>query len=304
MYRLDRTHWMLLAALQQSGTITLAAASLNITQSAASQRLGEAERRLGVSLVRKEGRALMLTPAGATIAKAATTTAPMLQAAESDAIWQGKLSRNRVRVAWSHFDPSRLASKLLTAGREMQPCVNVELVRVASEAPTSALNGQSADLMLAPGEGHGPRLTALTSMTLCQDRLVAVVKRDSALADKAVMTPEDFDGERFLTYDLRPEPGWEYETFFARGQRFPSQVSRVESTELICQLIASGQGASILPALCVEFSAWRAKLCIVELDVAPITFPWQIHIMPGQETEASLAFVLAETIVADMTTIS
>lgn len=56
MNLLDQTHWALLGTLHEGRTVTEAAALLGITQSAATQRLREAERRMGVPLVSKAGR--------------------------------------------------------------------------------------------------------------------------------------------------------------------------------------------------------------------------------------------------------
>ncbi|MBB3139699.1 LysR family transcriptional regulator [Halomonas organivorans] len=294
---LDRTHWMLLAALKESGSITLAASTLNITQSAASQRLREAERRLGVRLVIKQGRALVLTEAGETIATAARAAAPMLQSAESDAIWQGKRSVNRVRVAWSHFDSSGLASMLLRLGRRMEPRVDLEFVRVSGERPAASLGSDVADLMLLPGAIEVPNLD---SRRLFRDRLVAVVAANSLLCSRQALSPEDFQGERFLTYGLRPEPGWEYDLFFERGRRFPTEVSRIESIELICCLVASGEGISILPSFCVSRSAWAPGLRSIELDGPPIVFEWIAGFTRGEEATPSLAARLVEAIMSDL----
>lgn len=297
MNMLGRTHWLLLAALKDSGSITLAAASLNITQSAASQRLSEAERRLGVRLAVKQGRGLVLTEAGETIAAAARVATPLLQSAESDAIWQGKRSANRVRVAWTHFDPSGLASMLLRLGSRMEPSLDLEFVRVPSERPASPLGSDVADLVLLPGAMAVPNLD---SRGLLRDRLVAVVGAGSHLAARERMSPEDFHGERFLTYGLRPEAGWEYDLFFERGRRFPTGVSRVESTELICQLVARGDGVSILPSLCVTMSAWAERLRAIELDVTPITFEWRARYTSDEGGEPSRAGRLVEAMAADI----
>ncbi len=63
---LDRAHYQLLLALDRRGTISAAATELFITQSAASQRLREAERRLGFPLTTRQGRTVALTPAAQT----------------------------------------------------------------------------------------------------------------------------------------------------------------------------------------------------------------------------------------------
>lgn len=286
MNLLERTHWMLLAALKESGSITAAAAALHITQSAASQRLAEAERRLGVRLAVKQGRGLVLTEAGETIAGAAISAAPLLQAAEADAIWEGKRSESRVRVAWPHFDMPGLAALLITLSGRIDPAPSLEFVRTSSEHLTAPFAQGMADFVCLPGDMHLPYLE---NIALFEDHLVAVVCPDSSLAQRSSITPEDFEGQRFLTYGLRPEPGWEYDLFFERGRRFPAEMVKVESTELICKLVSLGAGITILPAFCVRQSAFAGAVSVLELDMPAIRFLWRAWFTgtEGDETQAT-----------------
>ncbi|MEM8704642.1 MAG: LysR family transcriptional regulator, partial [Pseudomonadota bacterium] len=57
-------HLTLLTALSETGSMTVSASRLGITQSAASHRLREAERRIGVALVQRGDTGLQLTPEG------------------------------------------------------------------------------------------------------------------------------------------------------------------------------------------------------------------------------------------------
>lgn len=296
MHWLDRTHWMLLDALKSGGSISEAAILLNITQPAASQRLAEAERRLGVKLAVKRGRTLELTEAGKTIAKAASIAKPQLLSAEAEAIWQGKRASSRLSVAWSAFDPPKLANALMRLSSTLEPPMDIEFIRTQGDQPITALSNKSAQLILLPGALNSP---AVTSLQLCHDRLVAVVAKDSPLAALNKITPTDMAGLRFLTYGLRPEEGWEYDHFFDRGRNFPAVVSKIESTELICQLVGDDWGVSILPTLCVQLSAYREQLKTIELDIDAITFYWYAHYLQGGEG-AEAAGEIAERLRVDM----
>ena len=58
---LDRPHLELLQALADHQTLRAAATSINLSPSAASRRLDDAERRVGVALTHTPGRSLELT---------------------------------------------------------------------------------------------------------------------------------------------------------------------------------------------------------------------------------------------------
>lgn len=62
--RLGANHLALLGVLAETGSLTVAAQRLGITQSAASHRLREAERRTGVALARKAPGGVWLTQEG------------------------------------------------------------------------------------------------------------------------------------------------------------------------------------------------------------------------------------------------
>ena len=66
---LERQHIDLLVALRHSGKLATAAQLVHISASAASHRLKEAERRLGVALTATDGRSIRLTPAGLHLAE-------------------------------------------------------------------------------------------------------------------------------------------------------------------------------------------------------------------------------------------
>src|SRR5262245_24721367 len=60
---LEIRHLAMVVALAETGSVTRAASKLGITQSAVTHRISEAQRRLGVTLVKKVGRRIFLTPA-------------------------------------------------------------------------------------------------------------------------------------------------------------------------------------------------------------------------------------------------
>lgn len=273
MQLLDIAHWSLICALKDQETLSAAAASLGITQSAATQRLREAERRLGVALARKNGRSLELTDAGQTVAKAGQSSLPLLRQAESDAIWQGKRNTSQLTLALGHFDPPGLSIRLIRACQAALPGISVQLAKVANEQMISAIAGGRADFAFLPGAPANPDIPRRFA---ARDRLVAVFPKGSGPRAGETMAPQHFAGKTFLTYGLRPEPGWEYDLFFERGKSFPGKAVKIESTELICQMVSQGMGASILPSACVAASAHASEIDVAEFGSDQIRFDWFI----------------------------
>nr|WP_319383703.1 LysR family transcriptional regulator [uncultured Roseibium sp.] len=271
MQLLDIAHWSLLCTLKDRETLSSAAASLGITQSAATQRLREAERRLGVALARKNGRSLELTEAGRTIATAGQSTLALLRQAESDAIWQGKRNARQLTLGLSHFDPANLTIRLIHMCQQALPGTSVQLEKMPNDQLVAAVAGGNADLAFLPGL---PALPDLPRTLAARDRLVAVFPKGEGPRTGETLAPLHFSGKTFLTYGLRPEPGWEYDLFFERGKSFPGKAVKIESTELICQMVSQGMGASILPGVCVAESAFSTRIDVAEFGSDQIRFDW------------------------------
>ncbi len=114
MHSLDRIHYQLLMAVHRHGTISNAAAVLHITQSAASQRLVQAERRLGVALTAKNGRTVSLTLAALHLIQAGGQSERLLEAAEAEALWLDHSSAPTLRLAVGVHDSLWWLPQVLT----------------------------------------------------------------------------------------------------------------------------------------------------------------------------------------------
>ncbi|MGF1529424.1 MAG: LysR family transcriptional regulator [Candidatus Competibacterales bacterium] len=270
---LDRSHWTLLAALRREETLTGAAEALGITQSAASQRLREAERRLGIPLAERRGKRVSLNPGGLRIAEAGAVLEQLLTTAERDAVWIGRRTPTPLRIAWTHYDALEHAALMAESGARIEGGVAVEFVRTTAGDPARWLMGGDADVAVLP-RMHTSR--ALLSRALVADRLVAVAPRALVAPGCTTLGPEDFADRPFLTYGLLPEPGWEYERFFAGSRFVPSQLVMVESTEVILALVARGQGLSILPRRSIPSQLPGGLRCL-DLAGPPIALEWRLH---------------------------
>ncbi|MBP1325590.1 molybdate transport repressor ModE-like protein [Leucobacter exalbidus] len=78
---IDSTELRILHALATTGSLTAAAASLNLSQPAVSQRIKRVESRLGVPLIERSGRGIRLTTAGTILADHGRTVVAEIDAA-------------------------------------------------------------------------------------------------------------------------------------------------------------------------------------------------------------------------------
>lgn len=238
--QLDRAHLELLEALADNSTLSAASSHINLSASAASRRLQEASRRIGVRLVETEGRSVRLTAAGRLIADAATDSNRRLAEAELAARWLASGDTVPFRIGVGFYDQVGW----LIPPHETVAC---EVIRspTARAADTRIQRRVDATIdVVAPGNHDGE--------VLHHDELVLVVPSAHPLADSRAVAADDLADERYMASNPNPLPGFEFERFFVPGRGGARLIVQVESFSCALDLIARGDGVSIQPRRAIE----------------------------------------------------
>ena len=164
---LERQHVDLLVALRHSGKLATAAELVHISASAASHRLKEAERRLGVALTTTEGRSIRLTAAGLHLAEVGEIARRNLRSAEETARWMNSADRPAVRIALDFYDTAPWFEQLI--GLHDLP-TDVDFLRVGHEQTVESVTRRVTDLGIVVLAAKIPEGNVLSA-----DPLVGVV---------------------------------------------------------------------------------------------------------------------------------
>jgi LysR family transcriptional regulator for metE and metH len=273
MNYLDRRHYQLLIAVSRHRQLTRAADDLGLTQPAASHQIREAERRLGITLFKRTGRSMELTPAAERLLMAGLYAEDTLRKAELDAVEMDRNSRPILRAALGNYDNVNWLAAALEAVGTINSDARIELLRVSNLELRNALATGKADCFIAPHDDH---FNDLKSATLFEDELVAIFPPGTPNSNGAV-TAADFDGWRYIAFQSHPSPGFEYERFFQRGEFIPRDVFQAETSSGIVSLVAAGLGASILPSWCMD-TEYRAGLVSPRsLAPEPLHIKWELY---------------------------
>ena len=258
---LDRIHLELLRALTEHHTLRDAATSINLSPSAASRRLHDAERRVGVALTRSGGRSLELTAAGRFLADAARKADRLLTNAEIDARWLDRAAARPIRLGLSFFD---------TIGWTIDPSTAVEVFRTTQRGWPGSLTDGTLDLVIDVGDSA----PGISRTPLADDRLVAVVPPGHDLvSERRPVDGPDFEAPTYFASAIEPRAGFEFEQLFRPSNSVPANIVRVESAAFALDLVAAGRGVSIQPSLT---TAHRSDVTTLEL-ARPITARWFAH---------------------------
>ncbi|MEM8706407.1 MAG: LysR family transcriptional regulator [Actinomycetota bacterium] len=258
---LDRNHLELLRALTEHPTLRAAATSINLSPSAASRRLHDAERRVGVALTRADGRSLELTDAGRYLADAARDADRLLAEAEVAARWLDRGTIDPVRIGLGFHD---------TIAWAIEADAATEVLRTTERGWPGAISDGSLDLVVDVGDVA----PGLPRTALADDRLVAVLApTDPRAGSGRPIDGPDLAEPTYFASSVEPRRGFEFEELFRPSGSSPGDIVRVESAAYALDLVAAGRGVTIQPSLTV---ARRHDLAVVEL-ARPIGVTWWAH---------------------------
>lgn len=275
---LDRHHFQLLLALSETGSLGRAAELLSISPSAASHRLKEAERRLGVTLTEPRGRSLRLTGSGSHLADAAAIAEDVLRSGEEISRWLGSTAPATVRLALDFLDRAPWFDLFGGTGRFP---FRVDLVRVGFRGVVDAVARHVVDagiVVVPDNEEEG-------EFVIARDELAAAVPTNHPAADRGVLVPGEIEEMTYLTTGGIPQPGYEVFGFMQPAGVYPSEFVLIESIWATLQLVAAGRGLTIQPRMALE-PAFDGT-AVVPLKGVSIPVRWEAVARPdhGPETE-------------------
>lgn len=259
---IELRHLRLIQAVAATGSMTAAARHLHLTQSALSHQLRELEERLGVALVDRSARPLRLTQAGRVLEETATQVLAQVEAAEEriQAIAQGRAGRLTL-AAECHSCLDWLIPKLHAVRRRF-PDVSIDLALWARFDALPALVAGDVDLVLTPDAREAPGV-AWEALFRFEMRLV--VAADHPLARRPWVAPQEVAGETLLVYPVERSRLDVFTRFLWPASLEPRRVRTVDSTALLVELAALGQGVAVLPQWACQSACREGRISTVSL---------------------------------------
>ncbi|MGH7051322.1 MAG: LysR family transcriptional regulator [Acetobacteraceae bacterium] len=228
----------------ESGSITLAARALEVTQPAASQQMRALERAVGVRLIeRAEGR-MLPTAAGAAIeGPARRAVAAAAEAVVSVSAYRSG-EAGRIRLGTGATACIYLLPPLIAAVRKRMP--GLELVVSTGNTPELLARVEKADLDAAIVTISGRAARSLAVRVLFAAPLVALLPEGMA-PEKTDLGAADLARLPLILYERGSHTRALIDAWFRRADHLPRPTMELGSVEAIKVLVAGGLGASILP---------------------------------------------------------
>lgn len=286
---MDTNNLKAFIAVAQTGSFSLAALQLHLTQPAVSKRISVLESQFNSQLFDRIGRSVNLTEAGRTLLPRAKS---ILLEVEDTSRALSTLSEQvdgSLSLGTSHHIGLHRLPKVLRKFSQTYPLVHLDIHFTDSElAHQAVLQGEQelAVITLAP-KPH-PKIV---SGVIWDDPLVFVAAADHPLANSPQLTLAELQHTRAILPGLNTYTGQIVQTLHQQQQLPLNTAMSTNYLETIKMMVSIGLGWSVLPLSMVDSQ-------LSQLDVAGVALRRQLGIIYHREralSNAASAFIAAIT---------
>jgi DNA-binding transcriptional LysR family regulator len=273
---MELRHLRYFCAVAEEQSFTSAARRLHVSQSGVSGQVKDLERELGVTLLRRNQREVMLTPEGAVFLREAQDILAHAQRAveivtRASQGQYGKLTIGLCGPATSPFLP-----RLIREFKTQQPGVMLSLKDIEPARQASALVNREIDIGFTRGVPVEFRKT-LHGEIYFSEPIVAALPRGHALEGSGAIQLSQLSARKIILYERDGAPElFDAITAMCRRAKFSLDIADTPRLwQTILTMVEADEGIALVPA-CVQhlrsngvsFRALRDKKCQVDVVLA------------------------------------
>lgn len=268
---LDIARLRILREFAIRGTITGVAESLNYSSSAVSQQLSKLERETGVTLLRKVGRGLELTPTAEMLVHEAEALLAHLERVDTALKQRAGDVSGTVRVAVFQTAIMALMPQALKMLETRHPSLRIEMAQVEPENALHETWAHGFDLVVAEQyPGHSvPHLAGLDRVPLMYDSIWLALPQD-AVADNAYRGVRHIQDAANLPWVMEPRGAasrhWAEQTCRVAGFE-PDVRYETADVQAHLKLVETGNAVAFISGLARSGS--DAQLRFVDVEGSP-----------------------------------
>lgn len=242
--RLERIHLSLLLEMDRRGSLTAAAKSLGLTQSALSHTVRRLEQQFGTAIWQKEGRGVRLTPAGNYLLALAQRLGPQLEHAEHVLGQFARGEHGTLRIGMECHPCYRWLLQVVEPFLRAWPDVDLDVRQKFQFGGIGALFGHEIDMLVTPDP---LRRKGLRFEPVFDYEQVLVVSQRHPFAQRDYVVPSELEGETLITYPVELERLDVYSQFLLPAGAVPKRHKTIETTDIMLQMVACDRGVAALP---------------------------------------------------------
>lgn len=269
---IERIHLNILRQIERDGSLTAAARSLHLTQSALSHAIKKLENLSGATIWVREGRRIQLTAAGEHLLQAAERMLPQLERVDAVLAEHATGEQGSLRIGMECHPCYKWLLKVVDPYLQAWPGVDIDVVQQFQFGGMAALFNHDIDILVTPDPLHKKGVHFEPVFDYEQ---VLAVSRDHPLANKASIEAADLTDQVLFAYPVDTARLDVYTQLLMPARCSPRRHKAVESTDIMLQLVAAGRGVAALPRWLVTEYAGQLPLVALQLGDG---IPKQIHL--------------------------
>jgi len=246
-----------LVAIGEEQSFIEAARRVGYSQSTISMQVKALEEELGVELVDRSVRPIVLTPAGVAVTESAREivghVGDIKRSAQAETELAGSLRLGVVQTATHALLPSCMSTIVKT-----HPGIKIAVQSGLSAALAQQLRGRKFDAIVATEPKAIPE--ELSSQVVLRERLTLV-----SGADLRVKELNDLTRHPFIRFNRRVGVGAIVDDFLARSGVVPAEFMELDSIEAILAMVERGLGSAIVPERSIG-PQQRERLRVTPID--------------------------------------
>lgn len=262
MNSIERIHLEIVRAVDELGSLTAAAERLYVTQPALSHSIRKLEESIGVKIWAREGRSLRLTQAGDYLLSVAQRLLPQFEQLEHQLQQFAEGGRGVLRIGMECHPCYQWLLKIVAPYLTAWPGVDLDVKQKFQFGGVDALSDHEIDVLVTPDPIRRPGLEFEAVFDYEQ---VLVVGPSHRLRVQEFVQPQDLVDETIITYPVSTERLDIFARFLTPSGIAPKRHKRIETTDIMLQMVSSGRGVAALPRWLVAEQGPRFGLAALRL---------------------------------------
>lgn len=246
---LERIHLEILTAIKEHGTLTKAADSLHLSQSALSHSIKKLEGKIATPIWKKDGRNLRLTAAGERIQTLADRVLPQFLHTELLLNQIAKGEMGSLRIGMECHPCYQWLLRVIQPYLEQWPAIDMDVKQEFQFGALGALLSYEIDVLITPDPLFKPKIDYIPVFDY-EHRLV--VSASHKLAKQSFVLPEQLSEEVLFSYPVEPLRLDIFSQFLNPVKCSVKKHTNIETTEIMLQMVAAGRGVCALPGWLVD----------------------------------------------------
>lgn len=277
---LDSRQLRTFVSLARTGSFTVTAKEVFITQSAVSHAMKALEDDLGCRLLNRMGKKTTLTHEGEQLLRHAQKIIADMNGARESLANIGKTGETRLRIGSSISACQHLLPDVLRQFKKTNPKCKITLEPGDSPALAEAVREQRVDLALTLTP-H--RETSLDFQPMFSDELMFILDPQHKWVEAGGVARPEIAKEHFILYNRSSQTFRTVENYFQDEGILLNSTMELGSIETIKELVKIGLGISVLATWIAQKEIKEGSLVAMALGRRKLRRQWGILSLRGRE---------------------